>query len=92
MISSNQDARTARLCRTARVIACSLAALLLPPFLALAVAPMLLLLVPVAMVGIPFLIPALLRGSLAVVAERRQARLQPHVRLRLVPVIGSMEE
>jgi hypothetical protein len=45
---------------------------------------MLLLLLPVAMVGVPFLIPAMLPGSLASIAESRQASLRPRVRLRLV--------
>src|ERR1700742_3947006 len=45
-----------------RVGTTAVAVLLLPPFLLLAVAPMLLFLLPVAMIGIPFIIPALLCG------------------------------
>jgi len=48
-----------------RVIATAAAVLLVPPFVVLAIAPMLLLLVPVALIGIPFIIPAMLSGSLA---------------------------
>lgn len=45
------------------------AVVLLPPFIALAVLPMLLLLAPVALIGVPFIIPALLTGSLAARSE-----------------------
>jgi hypothetical protein len=55
-----------------RVIATVAAVLLLPPFVALAVAPMLLLLAPVALIGIPFIVPAMLSGSLAARSEDRQ--------------------
>ena len=55
-----------------RAIASVAAILLLPPFVVLAVAPMLLMLVPVALIGIPFIVPAMLSGSLAARAEDRQ--------------------
>jgi hypothetical protein len=55
-----------RVLRTSMTIA---ALLLLPPFIALAVLPMLLLLAPVALIGVPFIIPALLTGSLAARSE-----------------------
>jgi hypothetical protein len=55
-----------------RVIATCFAVLLLPPFIALAIAPMLLLLAPVALIGIPFIVPAMLTGSLAARSEERQ--------------------
>jgi hypothetical protein len=68
-----------------RVAATCSAVLLLPPFLLLAVAPMLLFLIPVAVVAIPFIIPALLRGSIAAhQAERRRTRLRIVARPRLV--------
>jgi hypothetical protein len=54
-----------------RVAATLATVLLLPPFLLLAVAPMLLMLVPVAIVAIPFIIPALLSVSLAARSEER---------------------
>jgi hypothetical protein len=52
-----------------RVCTTVTAVLLLPPFIALAVFPMLLLLAPVALIGVPFIIPALLTGSLAARSE-----------------------
>lgn len=59
--------------------------LLLPPFFVLAVAPMLLFLVPVAILGIPFIIPALCPGSLgALQDQRRRARGKALPRLALV--------
>jgi hypothetical protein len=48
------------------------ALLLLPPFLLLAVVPMLLVLSPVALIGIPFILPAMVSGSLAARSEDRQ--------------------
>lgn len=57
---------------TSRVAAAVAALLLLPPFIALAVAPMLLLLVPVAIVGIPFMIPAFFSGTLSSRVELRR--------------------
>jgi hypothetical protein len=68
-----------------RVTACAIAALLLPPFVVLAIAPMLLALIPVAMVGLPFLIPAMMSGSLAAgLEERRRAGNRQLKHLRLV--------
>jgi hypothetical protein len=55
-----------------RTIATLATVLLLPPFVVLAVAPMLLLLAPVALIGIPFIIPAMLSGSLAARSEDLQ--------------------
>jgi len=55
-----------------RVVATLAALVLLPPFVALAIAPMLLLLAPVALLGIPFIVPAMLSGSLAARSEDRQ--------------------
>jgi hypothetical protein len=64
--------------RISKLFAVSVAIVLLPPFVALALAPMLLMLVPVAMVGIPFILPAMLSGSLAARAdERRRTSLKP---------------
>ena len=55
-----------------RVFATVATVLLLPPFIALAVFPMLLLLLPVALICIPFIVPAMLSGSLAARLEDRQ--------------------
>ena len=55
--------------RALRVSMTIAAVLLLPPFIALAILPMLLLLAPVALIGVPFIIPALLTGSLAARSE-----------------------
>jgi hypothetical protein len=67
----NQDEvpRTSRLGGVLRVTTTIAAALLLPPFIALAIIPMLLFLLPVALIGIPFIIPALISGSLAARSE-----------------------
>jgi hypothetical protein len=63
------DFRTRRI---SRLIATASAIVLLPPFIMLALAPMLLMLIPVAMVGIPFILPAMLSGSLAARSEERR--------------------
>jgi hypothetical protein len=67
----NQDEvpGSGRLQSVLRISMTIVAVLLLPPFIALAVAPMLLLLAPVALIGVPFIIPALLTGSLAARSE-----------------------
>jgi hypothetical protein len=75
-----------------RVITTIAAIVLIPPFVVLAIAPMLLLLLPVALIGIPFIIPAMLSGSLAAREEDIQrASWRPPVpaplqRLHLVSV------
>ena len=63
--------RTIRLSGLLKVIATVMTAVLLPPFLALAFAPLLLFLVPVALVAVPCMIPAMLSGSLAARSEDR---------------------
>lgn len=55
-----------------RVAAAVAAVFLLPPFIALAIAPMLIMLVPVAIVGIPFMIPAFFSGTLSASLELRR--------------------
>lgn len=55
-----------------RAIIALLAVFLVPPFLVLAVAPMLLMLTPVALIGITFILPAMLSSSLAARSEERQ--------------------
>jgi hypothetical protein len=60
---------SSRLGGALRWVTTIVAVLLLPPFIALAVFPMLLLLAPVALIGVPFIIPALLTGSLAARSE-----------------------
>lgn len=67
-----------------RVLATIATVLLLPPFLVLAIAPMLLLLAPVALIGIPFIVPAMLSGSLAAREDDRvRASYRPPARSRL---------
>jgi hypothetical protein len=61
--------RSRRVLQTLTTVA---ALLLLPPFVALAIAPMLLLLAPVALIGIPFIVAALLRGLLATRSDERR--------------------
>jgi hypothetical protein len=64
--------------RLYRALIALLAVLLVPPFIVLAVAPMLLLLLPVALIGIPFIVPAMLSSSLAARTEdRKRASLRP---------------
>jgi hypothetical protein len=60
---------TSRLRGVLRVTTTIATVLLLPPFILLAMAPMLLLLAPVALIGVPFIIPALITGSLAARSE-----------------------
>jgi hypothetical protein len=76
----NQDhgARSGRLFGILRVASIWASVLLLPPFFLLAMAPMLLLLVPVAIVAIPFIIPAMFSGSWTTLADDRQrASMRP---------------
>jgi hypothetical protein len=64
-----------------RVSATVAAVVLLPPFIALAVLPMLLLLAPLTLICIPFMVPAMLSGSLAAREEdiqRASWRPAPH--------------
>ena len=58
--------------RLLRIMIYLLALILVPPFLVLAVAPMLLMLTPVALIGIPFIVPAMLSSSLAQRTEDKQ--------------------
>ena len=53
------------------------AAVLVPPFIALAVAPMLLMLLPVAFVAIPFMVPAFFGGAHANRSESIRNRKWP---------------
>lgn len=66
-----------------RIVIILLAFLTLPPILLLALAPLLIVLAPVALVGIPFIVPAMLSGSLAARSEDR-ARASWLPRRRLV--------
>lgn len=85
----NQDEvpGSGRLHRVVRISMTIVAVLLLPPFIALAVLPMLLLLAPVALIGVPFIIPALLTGSLAARSEDKvRASWRPPV---AQPMLGQ---
>jgi hypothetical protein len=66
-----------------RVFAAIVGLILLLPFTLLALAPMLLFLVPVAIVGIPFMIPAFVTGLAAIRGESRRT-LATRPRLALV--------
>lgn len=77
---------TARVGGVLRVTATVMAVILLPPFIALAILPMLLFMLPVALIGIPFIIPALITGSLAAREEDKlRASWRPPVPARMVP-------
>jgi hypothetical protein len=65
-------ARSERILAILRKTSIWISVLLLPPFFVLAIAPMLLVLVPVAIVAIPFIIPAMFSGSLTALSEERQ--------------------
>lgn len=69
---NHEVTNTARMSGVVRVAATIMAVILLPPFIALAVLPMLLFMAPVALIGIPFIIPALITGSLAAREEEKQ--------------------
>jgi hypothetical protein len=63
-----------------RKVAIGLGIVLLPPFIMLALVPMMLFLLPVAIVGIPSMIVAFMSGSLATRAEsRRMLSLRPRL-------------
>jgi hypothetical protein len=62
----------------ARFLVGTLAAIMIPPFVVLAIAPMLLLLLPVALCAIPFMLSAFAGEAREVpVAPRRLAVLRP---------------
>ena len=64
--------------RPGRVAATIAGLILLPPFMMLALAPMMLFMLPVAVVAIPFMIPAFFSGSLEARAEiQRRVSLRP---------------
>lgn len=63
---------------TARFIFGTVAAILVPPFIVLAVAPMLLFMVPVAIVGIPFVLSAFAGEAREVVAPPHRLRALRH--------------
>jgi hypothetical protein len=61
-----------------RVMATVATILLLPPFLLLAVVPMLLFSLPIALIGLPFILPALCTGTLAARTEdQKRASWKP---------------
>jgi hypothetical protein len=67
-----------RLPRVLRIVTTIAALLLLPPFLILAVAPMLLFLAPVGLICIPFVLPAMLSGSISArTEEKKRASWRP---------------
>ena len=69
-----------------RVLLTLAALVLLPPFLMLAIAPMLLLLVPVAIVGIPIICVTMGRVSLAVHSdEQKRAQRARAITPRALP-------
>jgi len=69
------EARGSKRIRDAlRTITVWAAVLMLPPFFVVAVAPMLIVLAPVALVAIPFLVPALLPSSRAAQQEQQLRR------------------
>jgi len=73
--------RTVRMRSAVRTLVALAAVLLLAPFLLLAVAPMLLMLGPVAVIGIPMIVPALLCSSLGARSrERKRSSHRPDVR------------
>jgi hypothetical protein len=67
----------------ARFIVGSIAAIMIPPFVVLAIAPMLLVLAPVALCAIPFMLSAFAGEAREVkVAPRRLQVLRPAVQTR----------
>lgn len=73
----------------ARIVATVSACVLLMPFLILALLPMLIMFVPIAVVGIPVIAPVMLSGKLAAHWERRQ-RTSPATataRLKRAPAV-----
>ena len=70
--------RLVRVRRALRLVAALIAVLLLLPCILLAVLPMLLMLRPVACVAAPFIISAMLSGSLAAHSELRARNSRQH--------------
>lgn len=79
-MNHDESPNSGRLAGVVRLTATIAAVVLLPPFIALAIIPMLLFLLPIALIGIPFIIPALLTGSLAARSEDKlRASYRPPV-------------
>ena len=72
-----------------RLIAAALAAVLLLPFLLLALLPMLIMFVPIAVVAIPVIAPVMLSGKLAAHWElqHRRARAETVHAIKRAPVV-----
>jgi hypothetical protein len=68
---------TGRCYKGARVAAVVAAGILLMPFVLLALVPMLIMFVPVAVVGIPLIAPVMLSGVVAARWEGRARALHP---------------
>ncbi|KAF0164899.1 MAG: hypothetical protein FD160_4083 [Caulobacteraceae bacterium] len=64
--------------RAAAIVLCTL---LLPPFVLLALGPMLLISVPIAMLAIPFLLPAFFPGAFSASRGRRRRALARGARM-----------
>jgi len=71
-----------RVSRLLRMLAVAAALVLLPPLLVLLLLPILLFAAPAALIAIPFMLPALLPGSLAAVSEERRRSLHEQLRER----------
>jgi hypothetical protein len=68
-----------------RLVVSTLAVLLLPPFIAVAIVPLALLLFPVAWLAIPFIVPTLLGDALVGGAQPQPAKSQsPLARTKLI--------
>lgn len=68
-----------------RVLATLAGLILVPPFALLALLPMLLFLVPVAIVGVPFMLPAFVTGLAAIRGEsKRMVSTRPRLVIQRV--------
>lgn len=67
----------------ARIVATVCAVILLLPFLLLAMLPMLIMFVPIAVIAIPVIAPVMLSGKLAAQWEKRARAPQPAAAARL---------
>lgn len=80
-----------RACKALRFLAIAATLVLLPPLLALLLLPLLLFAAPAALIGLPFMIPALLPGTLAARSDERRRSLRPAPLVRVQALLEPMQ-
>ena len=78
-------------CKALRFLAIAATLVLLPPVLALLLLPLLLFAAPAALIGIPFMIPALLAGTLSARSDQRRRNMRAQSRVPVVRVHALLD-